>query len=150
MSIEAAIANPTQSAEEVCKESEEQLSLVQAITREVATAANLSAALKIVLRHVCEKTGWQFGAAWLPNKDRTALECDSIWAGSATDLKEFSTATEQMEFKRGVGLPGRVWKSKTPAWVEDITNDPNFPRALAAKAAAVMPANCPATRRAIK
>ena len=135
MSIEAAIANPTQSAEEVCKESEEQLSLVQAITREVATAANLSAALKIVLRHVCEKTGWQFGAAWLPNKDRTALECDSVWAGSVTDLKEFSTATEQMEFKRGVGLPGRVWKSKTPAWVEDITNDPNFPRALAAKAA---------------
>src|SRR4030095_1839686 len=52
-----------------------------------------------------------------------------------TDLKEFSAATEQMEFKRGVGLPGRVWKSKTPAWVEDITNDPNFPRAPAAKAA---------------
>ncbi len=76
MSTDTAIANPTQSAEEVCKESEEQLSLVQAITRDVATAANLSAALKIVLRHVCEKTGWQFGAAWLPNKDWTALECD--------------------------------------------------------------------------
>jgi len=135
MSSDTAIASPTESAEEVRKESEEQLSLLQAITREVATAANLSAALKIVLRHVCEETGWQFGAAWLPNKDRTALECDSVWAGSATDLKEFSTVTEQMEFKRGVGLPGRVWKSKTPAWVEDITNDPNFPRAPAAKAA---------------
>ncbi|HJY20171.1 MAG TPA: PAS domain S-box protein [Chthoniobacterales bacterium] len=135
MSSDTAIASPTESAEEVRKESEEQLSLLQAITREVATAANLSAALKIVLRHVCEETGWQFGAAWLPNKDRTALECDSVWAGSATDLKEFSAVTEQMEFKRGVGLPGRVWKSKTPAWVEDITNDPNFPRAPAAKAA---------------
>ena len=73
MNSEAAIANPTQSAEDVCKESEEQLSLLQAITREVATAANLSAALKIVLRHVCEKTGWQFGAAWLPNRGDSSL-----------------------------------------------------------------------------
>src|SRR4029450_7490242 len=99
MSSDTAIANPTQSAEEVCKESEEQLSLVQAITRDVATAANLSAALKIVLRHVCEKTGWQFGAAWLPNKDRTALECDSIWAGRGPDLRGFSAGTEQREFR---------------------------------------------------
>jgi PAS domain S-box-containing protein len=131
----AAMVGPIQRAYELRKESEEQLRLLQTITSELATATDLSAALKIVVRHVCEKTGWELGVAWLPNKDRTALECDSVWPESAPDLKEFQSATEQMQFKRGVGLPGRVWKSKTPAWVEDITNDPNFPRAPAAKAA---------------
>jgi PAS domain S-box-containing protein len=117
------------------KESEEQLSLLQTITSELATATDLSTALKIVVRHVCEKTGWELGVAWLPNKDRTALQCDSIWAGDAPELKEFRIATEEMQFKRGVGLPGRVWKSNEPAWVEDVTNDPNFPRAPAATVA---------------
>src|SRR5215467_10501335 len=128
-------AGPTQSADEMRTESEEQLSLLQTITGELATATDLSAALKIVVRDVCDKTGWELGVAWLPNKDRTALECDSIWVGDAPDLKEFGNATQEMQFKRGVGLPGRVWKSKKPAWVEDVTNDPNFPRAPSARMA---------------
>ena len=71
----AALVGPIQKAEQIRRESEEQLSLLQAITGELATATDLSAALKIVVRHVCEKTGWQVGVAWLPNKDRTALQC---------------------------------------------------------------------------
>lgn len=114
---------------------EEELGLLQAITLELATATDLAAALKIVVGHVCERTGWELGVAWLPKKDRTALECSSVRLGSAPQLEQFRSVTERMEFKRGVGLPGRVWKSKQPAWVEDIANDPNFPRALAARAA---------------
>ncbi len=133
MSSDLKKADPSQSAEQKRRESEEQLSLLQTITRELAAADDLSSALKIVLRHVCEKTGWALGQAWVPKKDGSVLICDSDWFCGEGDLQEFRVASEEIHFKPGVGLPGRVWESKQPAWVEDVTNDPNFPRLAAAR-----------------
>ena len=50
-------------------------------------------------------------------------------------MKSFRTASEGSHFERGIGLPGRVWESKRPAWVENVTDDPNFPRSAAASIA---------------
>src|SRR6266403_2525843 len=114
---------------------DEQLNLLQTITLEVAAADDLSSALKIVLRQVCEKTGWALGQAWVPNEDGSVLVCDSDWFCGEGDLQDFRAASEATHFKPGVGLPGRVWESKQPAWVEDVTDDPNFPRSAAARTA---------------
>jgi len=133
MSSDLKKAGPPQSADQKRKESEEQLSLLQTITRELAGADDLSSALKIVLRQVCEKTGWALGQAWVPSKDGSVLICDSDWFCGGDDLQDFRVASEAIHFKPGVGLPGRVWESKQPAWVEDVTNDPNFPRLAAAR-----------------
>jgi signal transduction protein with GAF and PtsI domain len=124
-----------QSAEQKRKESEEQLSLLQTITSELATAGDLPAALEVVLRDVCEKTGWVVGHAWVPNEDETALEFRSAWYCGDGELKPFKAVSEASQFKSGVGLPGRVWESRKTAWVEDVTNDPNFPRSAAARTA---------------
>ena len=50
-----------QSAKQNRGEGEEQLSLLQTITMEVAAASDLASALEVVLRDVCEKTGWILG-----------------------------------------------------------------------------------------
>jgi len=117
------------------KEQDEQLNLLQTITLEVAAAADLSSALEIVLRRVCEKTGWALGQAWIPNQNKTYLVCGPVWfSGSADDLNKFRTISAKSHFESGIGLPGRVWKSKQPAWIEDVTTDLNFPRIQAARA----------------
>jgi len=117
------------------EQSEEQLSLLQTISMEVAGASDLASALEVVLREVCEKTGWVIGHAWVPNSDATALDLVVGWYCGDGELKPFKAASEASHFKQGVGLPGRVWESKQPAWIEDVINDPNFPRSAAARSA---------------
>jgi PAS domain S-box-containing protein len=114
---------------------DEQLNLLQTITLEVAAATDLSSALEIVLRRVCEKTGWVIGQAWVPNKEEAVLNFVSGWYCGDGELKPFKAVSEKSHFAPGIGLPGRVWKSKQSAWLENVTNDPNFPRSAAARTA---------------
>ncbi len=117
------------------KEREEQLDFLQTITMEVAAASEFAVALEIVLREVCEKTGWVLGHAWVRNPDLGVLDLVAAWYCGDAELKPFKAASEASHFEPGVGLPGRVWESKQPAWVEDVTSDPNFPRSAAARTA---------------
>ncbi|HET6886344.1 MAG TPA: PAS domain S-box protein [Candidatus Udaeobacter sp.] len=126
--------NPT-ARERDHQQSEEQLDLLQTITMEVAAASDLTSALEVVLRDVCEKTGWALGHAWVPNQDGTILDFAAAWYCGDGELKPFRAVSEAFRFKPGVGLPGRVWKSKQPSWIEDVINDPNFPRSAAAQTA---------------
>jgi len=115
-------------------EHDEQLNLLQTITMEVAAAGDIGSALEIVLRRVCEKTNWALGQAWLPNKQKTLLECGPVWLCGGPELADFRATSEKNQFPPGIGLPGRVWEAKAPAWIEDVREDPNFPRFAAARA----------------
>src|SRR4030095_971815 len=115
-------------------EHDEQLNLLQTITMEVAAAGDIASAVEIVLRRVCEKTNWALGQAWLPNRQKTLLECGPVWLCGGPELADFRAASEKNQFPPGVGLPGRVWQAKAPAWVDDVRDDANFPRSAGGKA----------------
>src|SRR4051794_22551963 len=123
------IALERKRAEEALRHSDEQLNLLQTITMQVATAKDLASALEVVLQHVCEKTGWDFAQSWFPGRDRTQLELGPAWMGAreTSQLEKFRLASKQLRFRLGEGLPGRVWRSKRPLWIEDVTSDANLP-----------------------
>ena len=50
----------------------------------------------------------------------------------AIEADAFRALTRQTTFRRGEGLPGRVWESCRPAWIADVQLDDNFPRLQAA------------------
>ena len=112
----------------------EEISLLHSISMEMAAAPDLTRSLEVVLRRVCEKTGWAIGQAWVAPRGGDCLECSPAWFCTASELEPFRAASQGARLPRGVGLPGRVWRSGQPAWIRDVTVDANFPRSQAALA----------------
>ncbi len=54
------------------------------------------------------------------------------WHSPSMLLPEFEAISRGTSFRRGVGLPGRVWATSQPAWIPDVVEDANFPRAAIA------------------
>jgi hypothetical protein len=73
---------------------------------------------------------WNTGAFWSPEADR--LVCRHFWKAEGFDCSDFEEATLNAEFRRGLGLPGRVWESGDPIWVPNVLEDPTMTRALPA------------------
>jgi PAS domain S-box-containing protein len=115
------------------KQAEERILLLQSIILAVSEAHSVDAALKIVLHKLCDATGWILGQAWVPLPDQKALRCVPVWYSNAAGLENFRKGSEECRFLPGTGLPGRVWLLKQPVWIQDVTNDPNFPRAPLAR-----------------
>jgi diguanylate cyclase (GGDEF)-like protein/PAS domain S-box-containing protein len=120
------VALETQIAER--KRAEQEVRLLQTLTLAVSEAEDLHTALEVVLRKVCESTGWLLGQAWMPG-EAGCLECVPAWHGETKGLERFRQKSLDMTFASGAGLPGWVWASKKPVWVRDVTRDDNFPRA---------------------
>lgn len=106
-----------------------------AVTRVLATATSLEAAASDLVQALCEVVGWSFGAVWqVDRRDTQMLRCVGTWTREG-HAPGFAEASRAIRFTSGEGLPGRVWASGTAVWIEDVTRDPNFPRApLAASA----------------
>ena len=101
----------------------------QAVARTLAEAADLRTAYPRVLRLMAEGLGWAFAAAWEPGPDGAApLRCVASWWDDPT-YDPFEGVTCSLALAPGEGLPGRVWATGEPAWIVDVTADPNFPRA---------------------
>jgi len=112
---------------------EQEIRLLQDITMAVGEARDFPSALQVVLRKVCQTTGWVYGGAWVPSPTESYLEFAAAYLGEHQQLARFCAASREFTFAPGSGLPGRVWQSRKPAWVRDVTQDTNFPRAEAAQ-----------------
>ena len=114
-----------------------QLSPQQLVLYETARALvespTLEEAAPRMVAAVCRAFGWQCGAIWQANRARKELRCVGTWHAPGLPIEEFTAATQASSFERGVGLPGRVWSSREPAWIPDVTADENFPRSTVAE-----------------
>lgn len=103
-----------------------------AATRVLAESASLHEAAPGVLKAICESLDWEYGALWRVDVSARLLRCVETWRPSPDSLLGFEAICRRSSFAPGVGLPGRVWESREPAWIPDVLADPNFPRAPAA------------------
>jgi PAS domain S-box-containing protein len=101
--------------------------------RALAESATLSEAVQRVLQAICEALDWDYGAFWNVDVDGGVLRCAEIWHGPNVSTPEFEAISRNTPFTKEVGLPGRVWATGKPAWIHDVVDDGNFPRAAIAR-----------------
>lgn len=116
------------------KRVEEELQLLQRITKAVSVASDFDSAIDVALSLVCETTGWEFGEAWIPNAEQTHLEYSTVSYGNTSNATTFRQQSHSLRFAPNEGLPGRVWSSQKPEWIPDISreSETQFPRTLMA------------------
>ena len=100
--------------------------------RALLDASTLDEAAPKILAAICGTLGWEHGCIWTIDREIDALRCAYIWNAPSARFPQFDTLSRTTTFKRGVGLPGRVWSNGQPAWIRDVVEDANFPRASAA------------------
>jgi PAS domain S-box-containing protein len=99
-----------------------------AVTHALSQALPVKEAAKNVLAAVCAELLWDVGLFWRANDKGDRLECQAHWNREDAKLTEFTIVSRNRTFASGEGLPGRVWASKKPAWISDISKDGNFQR----------------------
>ena len=104
--------------------------LLHRVTEIASESKTFELSLKECLNAICESTQWPVGHVYVPPLEgEETLIPTKIWFLS--DEKTFrilKEVTEKTYFKKGKGLPGRIWKSGEPAWIMNVHKDKNFPR----------------------
>ncbi len=104
---------------------QDRLNLLQTLLLEIDHLSDFTEALNVILRRICDTTGWQYGEVWLPQWDEDhgsdVLRISKAWYCNAPELVRYYEASKTFLFLPGDGLPGRVWVSGQPEWLEDVT-----------------------------
>ncbi len=114
------------------RRAERRLGIEHTATRVLADSPGLDDAAPRILQAICDSLGWAAGAMWRVDPQSGVLRCGELWHRASRGLDEFEALNRRTTFALGVGLPGRVWASGQPAWIPDVTQDTNFPRAAVA------------------
>ncbi len=118
-------------AEAELNEKNRSISLMQKITEAANEASGIEHALQVSLDEICRYCNWPVGHAYILNKEKEFLESTRVWhLDSPGKYRVLRRLSEKISFNEKVGLPGRIFVSKKPVWIEDITKDDNFPRAV--------------------
>src|SRR5688572_14499911 len=105
--------------------SQKRLTAEYIAARALRESATLGEAAPKILEAICEALGWEHGALWRIDRDADVLHCVHLWNAPTVSFPEFDAVSLRATFKRGIGLPGRVWATGAPAWIPDVVHDPN-------------------------
>lgn len=100
---------------------EEEIRFLLETTRAIGESVDFHSALEVILHQVGETIGWDLGEAWIPDAEGIVLQSSRGWYASNSSMASFRSESEKLTFGLNIGLPGRVWASKQPEWVEDFS-----------------------------
>jgi PAS domain S-box-containing protein len=113
------------------KRTETRLALQYAVTQILSESRDFIESAGRILNAACESLDWEVGELWRVDRAANVLRFVELCHASDLETPEFDKLTRTSTFAKGVGLPGRIWATGEPAWIENVVEDKNFPRAAA-------------------
>ncbi len=110
------------------RRTESRLALQYAVTKILAESLEITESAQNILRAACATLDWNVGVLWRVDAKEAVVRCVEICHQNSQPTPEFDQLTRNSAFKKGVGLPGRVWETSKPLWIDNVVRDENFPR----------------------
>lgn len=101
--------------------------LTTALTQAIAQTATLDTAFSVAVCHICQAINWNYGEVWITEVGDQLIKLSPIECINTPDtahalaLKQFQECSQSLLLQPGEGLPGRVWLSRQPEWISDVT-----------------------------
>src|SRR5262249_23929083 len=113
---------------EALRQAEDRLATQHDAARTLTEATDPVPATRTILKNCCERLAWDIGLVWSVDSSSSRLSYQDAWHKSSDKLAGFAQICRALRFNQQVDLPGRIWATGEPAWIEDLENDANFPR----------------------
>src|SRR5262249_56128741 len=104
------------------KRAEELQALEHAVTRCLAESDSVGAALKAVMRVMCETLGWECGRYFHKDEVAAVFRFAESWYEPNPVLDRFIAYSRDRTFAPGGGIVGLAGEGE-PQWVADVTQD---------------------------
>ena len=93
-------------------------------TVQVAFGGSFEDLLRGCLERICRLTGWPVGHVYLPDdiNDPRRLLPSPVWHFEREELAPLAHETAGVVLALGEGLPGRVWATRKPEWLGNISD----------------------------
>lgn len=94
----------------------------------LVNARTIDGVANTMLEILCRNLSWTCAQLWRVDRQSGTIRRVAGWC-EASRQADFQTLARFDRLDHGVGLPGRIWESRQPAWISEVEVDPNFPRA---------------------
>jgi len=103
------------------------------VTQVLVNATAIDEVANTILEILCRNLSWSCAQLWRVDRQAGILRRSAGWCDATMRQGDFEALARFDSLERNVGLPGRIWQSRQPAWIEEIEADPDFPRAPLAR-----------------
>ncbi|MBY0526756.1 MAG: PAS domain S-box protein [Gemmataceae bacterium] len=121
-----AVARRRASVRKDCRIARRRQDTQAAVSRVLAMLGDPADGTPRLLQAIGEGLGWDLGELWRVDGGLLRRACS--WHVPGLDAEHFESASRDVTFGPGEGLPGRAWVSGRPIWMADVTEDPRFLR----------------------
>ena len=102
------------------------------VARVLAEAESLETSAPRLLSAIAEPLGWDVGHLFEAREPGTLLSVGS-WTRPGLEVPAFEAATQDLVVRSKTWLPGHVWHTGKPTFIEDVLGQDDFQRADAAR-----------------